>query len=190
MILRSIQNVKFSIILGAVLVIFVLYIFLGNIRSTFIVALTIPLSVIIAFIFMRIFNLTINIMTIGGLAIGIGMMVDSSIIMTENIFRHLQEGRESILEAASIAAKEVTRPIIFATFIVLAVFAPVFTLHGLEGRMFIPLAFAVFTALLGSLIISLSLTIVLSVFLLKNVKTRKKEGILTVSYTHLTLPTN
>ncbi len=178
MILRSIQNVKFSIILGAVLVIFVLYIFLGNIRSTFIVALTIPLSVIIAFIFMRIFNLTINIMTIGGLAIGIGMMVDSSIIMTENIFRHLQEGRESILEAASIAAKEVTRPIIFATFIVLAVFAPVFTLHGLEGRMFIPLAFAVFTALLGSLIISLSLTIVLSVFLLKNVKTRKKEGIL------------
>jgi len=176
MIMRSIQNVGFAIILGAVLVVFVLYVFLGNLRSTIIVAVTIPLSVIIAFIFMGLFKLTINIMTMGGLAIGIGMTVDSAIIMTENIFRHRQEGRENILEAAAIAAKEVIRPIIFATLIVLAVFAPVFTLHGLEGKMFIPMAFAVFTALLGSLIISLTLTIVLTVFFLKNINTRKYEN--------------
>jgi len=180
MIMRSIQNVRTAIIIGALLVIAVLYIFLGSFRSTIIVALTIPLSVIIAFIFMRMFNLTINIMTMGGLAIGIGMMVDSAIIMTENIYRHLQEGRERILEAAGIAAKEVIKPILFATLIVLAVFAPVFTLHGLEGKMFIPMAFAVFTALLGSLIISLSLTVVLSTFFLKNINITKKENFLLV----------
>jgi len=111
--------------------------------------------------------MSINIMTLGGLAIGIGMMVDASIIMTENILRHVQQKNVSIMEAARTAAKEVIRPIVFAMLILLAVFSPVFTLHGLEGKMFIPLAIAVSTALLGSLIVTLTLTLILCSLLLK-----------------------
>jgi len=167
MIQRTMSNVRNAIYFSAVLVVLVLLFFLGNIRTTFITAVSIPLSLIIAFIFMRLFNLTLNIMTMGGLAIGIGMMVDASIIMTENIYRHILHDDVPLLEAVRAGAREVVRPIVFATLIMLAAFAPVFTLHGLEGKMFVPLAIAVSTALLGSLIISLSLTIILSSVLLK-----------------------
>lgn len=167
MIMRAIANVRNAIYVSAVLVVLVLLVFLGNIRTTIITALTIPLSLTIAFIFMRLFNLSINIMTMGGLAVGIGMMVDASIIMTENIFRHIQQKKISSIEAVRTAAKEVIRPIVFAMLILLAAFAPVFTLHGLEGKMFIPLAVAVSSALLGSLIVTLTLTIILCFLLLK-----------------------
>jgi len=167
MIQRAISNVGNAIVFSAVLVVLVLFVFLGNIRTTIIAAVTIPLSVIIAFIFMRIFNLTFNIMTMGGLAVGIGMMVDASIIMTENIYRHVQHEGKNAMQSVISGAKDVVRPIFFATLILLAAFAPVFTLHGLEGKMFVPLAVAVSTALLGSLIISLTLTIVLCSYVLK-----------------------
>ncbi|MCP4726279.1 MAG: efflux RND transporter permease subunit, partial [bacterium] len=133
MIVRAIANVKNAILISAVLVIVVLFAFLGNFRTTIITALTIPLSLTIAFIFMRLFNLSINIMTMGGLAVGIGMTVDASIIMSENIFRHLQQRKKSQLDAVKGAAREVIRPIFFAMLIMLASFAPVFTLQGLEG---------------------------------------------------------
>jgi len=175
MIMRAVSNVRNAIYISAVLVIIVLLFFLGNIRTTIIVAVSIPLSLIIAFIFMQMFNLSFNIMTMGGLAIGIGMMVDASIIMTENIYRHVQQDRVPLMQAVRTGAQDVVRPIFFATLIMLSAFAPVFTLHGLEGKMFVPLAIAVTTALLGSLITSLSLTIVLCSFMLKPGSTGQKE---------------
>jgi heavy metal efflux system protein len=178
MIIKSIKNVSSAILIGAFLVIFVLYIFLNNIKSTIVVALAIPLSAIFAFIFFKIFNLTINIMTLGGLAIGLGMIVDSSIIMAENIFRHVQEDQKKFSEALLLGAKEVGNPIFFAILILLAVFAPIFTLQGIEGRMFIPLTFAVSAAVLGSLIISLTITPVLASFLFKQGKKKRDAGLL------------
>jgi len=174
MILKSIGNMSGAIIIGALLVIFVLYVFLNNIQSTVIVAIAIPLSGIFAFIFFKIFNLTINIMTLGGLAIGLGMIVDSSIIIAENIFRHLQERNKKFFDALLAGAKEVGNPIFYAILILLAVFAPIFTLQGIEGKMFIPLTFAVSAAVLGSLIISLTITPVLSSIIFK--QNRSKSG--------------
>ena len=110
MITKSTRNVASSIFIGAFLVILVLYIFLNNVKSTIVVSLAIPLSAIFAFIFFKLFNLTINIMTLGGLAIGLGMIVDSSIIMTENIYRHIQEGKEHFIGALLEGAKEVGNP--------------------------------------------------------------------------------
>lgn len=178
MIMKSIRNVSLSILFGAILVIFVLYVFLNNIKSTIVVALAIPLSGIFAFIFFKLFNLTINIMTLGGLAIGLGMIVDSSIIMAENIFRHIQEDNKKIVEALLVGAKEVGSPIFYAILILLAVFAPIFTLQGIEGKMFIPLTFAVSAAVLGSLIISLTITPALASVLFKKMKKEKTEGVL------------
>ncbi len=176
MIFKSIKNVTWAIVIGAILVIFVLYIFLNNIRSTVVVAIAIPLSGIFAFVFFKLFNLTINIMTLGGLAIGLGMIVDSSIIMAENIFRHLQEGKKNFFDALLAGAKEVGNPIFYAILILLAVFAPIFTLQGIEGKMFIPLTFAVSAAVLGSLILSLTITPVLASFLFKQKEQENKES--------------
>jgi len=163
MIMKSIANLSLSMAMGAFLVIFVLYIFLNNIRSTLVVAFSIPLSVVISIISFRFFDLSLNIMTLGGLAIGIGLIVDSAIIMTENIYRHLQEERsESFRSAVLEGAKEVGRPIFFSILIFLAVFFPIFTLQGIEGRMFVPLSLAVSSAVFGSLIVSLTLTPVLA----------------------------
>jgi cobalt-zinc-cadmium resistance protein CzcA len=175
MIERAISNVRNALYFGAALVVLILLVFLGNLRTTLVVTLTIPLSLVTAFIFMRAVGLTLNIMTMGGLAVGIGMMVDASIIMAENIFRHVQQDDTSRREAIRRGAQDVIRPIFFATLIFLASFAPVFTLHGLEGKMFVPLAVAVSTALLGSLVVSLSLTIVLCGFLLRGYETKQQE---------------
>ncbi|MBN1293639.1 MAG: efflux RND transporter permease subunit [Candidatus Latescibacteria bacterium] len=175
MIMKSINNVIISMIIGSLLVILVLYIFLRNVRSTVLVSLVIPLSGIIAFIFFKIYDLSINIMTLGGLAIGLGMIVDSSIIMVENIYRHLQERKVPFTDALLNGAREVGNPIFYATLILLAVFAPIFTLQGIEGKMFIPLTFAVSAAVFGSLVISLTITPVLAsmVFRKKPRKTRE-----------------
>ncbi len=175
MIERAISNVRNALYFGAALVILVLLAFLGNLRTTIVVTMTIPLSLVTAFIFMRWIGLSINIMTMGGLAVGIGMMVDASIIMAENIYRHIQAGDTTNQEAIRRGAQDVIRPIFFATLIFLASFAPVFTLHGLEGKMFVPLAIAVSTALLGSLVVSLSLTIVLCAFFLRRRETKEQE---------------
>ncbi len=188
MITKSIQNVAGAIFIGAFLVIFVLYIFLNNIKSTIVVAVAIPLSAIFAFIFFKLLNLSLNIMTLGGLAIGLGMIVDSSIIMAENIFRHINEGGEKFHQALINGAKEVGSPIFYAILILLAVFAPIFTLQGIEGRMFIPLTFAVSAAVLGSLLISLTLTPVLASFLFKKGKSKKGEGWLLITIKKLYNP--
>ncbi|MBN2415983.1 efflux RND transporter permease subunit [bacterium] len=183
MIRKSISNVTTSIFIGAFLVIFVLYLFLNSIRSTAVVALAIPLSAVFSFVFFRLFGLTVNIMTLGGLAIGLGMIVDSSIIMAENIHRHIQEGALPFAEAVKTGAREVGSPIFYAILILLSVFGPIFTLEGIEGRMFIPLTFAVSAAVLGSLIISLTITPVLASLLFRRGRETKPNRMLTALQT-------
>jgi len=175
MIRRAAANVWNSIYLSAALVILVLVLFMGNVRITIITALSIPLSIIIAFIFIRLFHLTLNIMTMGGLVIGIGMIVDASIIMSENIYRYIQLKTIPVSEAMITGAREVVRPIFFATIVLIASFAPVFTLQGLEGKMFVPLSIAVSTAMFGSLIVSFTFAIILCSLVVKPKKKLEKD---------------
>ncbi len=155
---------------GGILVIAVLFLFLGNVRSALIVAVTLPVSALITFIVMRIAGLSLNLMSLGGLAIAIGIMVDGSVVMVENIFRHLSEkghSKEGRLHIILEAAKEVGRPIVFGITIIIIVFLPLFTLQGMEGKMFSPMAYTVSIALFASLILSVTLSPVLSSWFLK-----------------------
>ena len=179
MITKSFGNMLSSMMIGGVFVVLILFLFLNNVRTAFLVSLSIPLSLVVAILFMKAFGLTFNIMTLGGLAIGLGMIVDSSIIMAENIYRHIHDRVDrSTGEAVLNGALEVGRPIFFATLILLAVFAPIFTLQGIEGRMFIPLAFAVSAAVFGSLVVSLTIIPVFSGFLLGSPKKTSGEGLI------------
>ena len=160
---------------GAVFVFIVLIILLADLRSALIVTLVLPLAALFAFIMMRWYGLSANLMSLGGLAIGIGMMADGGVVMVENIHRHLTEKRDpgkkhahaNKVETVLYAAKEVGRPIVFGIFIIIIVFLPLFTLQGFEGKMFAPLAFTISFALLGSLILSLTLVPTLCTFFLK-----------------------
>ena len=155
---------------GGVLVVVVLFLFFGNIRSALIVAATLPIAVLVTFIAMKWMGLSANLMSLGGLAIAIGMMVDGSVVMVENIYRHLSEKdhpRESYLHVIFEAAREVGRPIVFGIVIIIIVFLPLFTLEGMEGKMFSPMAYTISIALFASLILSLTLSPVLSSLFLK-----------------------
>ena len=140
-----------------------------------IVTLVLPLAALFAFIMMKWYGLSANLMSLGGLAIGIGMMVDGAVVMVENVHRHLtekpsdpaQHAHAGKIETVLYAAKEVGRPIVFGIFIIIIVFLPLFTLQGFEGKMFSPLAFTISFALLGSLILSLTLVPMLCTFFLK-----------------------
>jgi cobalt-zinc-cadmium resistance protein CzcA len=162
---KAIGTVEKALLEGAVLVLIFLYLFLGNLRSTLIVVASLPLSVLVAFIAMNAVGLSANLMSLGGLAIGIGMMVDGSVVMIENIFRHLEErGDEegiSLRRLVSEAAREVAQPIVFAIGIIIIVFLPLFTLQGVEGKLFSPMAYTISFALLGALVIALTLVPVL-----------------------------
>jgi len=161
----------------------VLILFLGEIRSALIVALSIPFCMLIAFVFMRQFGLSANLMSLGGLAIGIGMLVDASIVVVENIYRHLSSGEESksVVETALDGTLEVGRPILFAVVIIITVFLPLITLQGVEGKMFRPMAFTIAFALIGSLIMALVIAPVLTTFLLRR-KTGIKEELMTMRF--------
>ena len=168
----AIQTVTKALEEGAVLVVIVLFLFLGNVRSALIVTAALPLAMLFTFIIMRLpqVNLSANLMSLGGLAIGIGMMVDGSVVMVENIYRLLSERRGEKLSRTTLvldAAKEVARPLVFGILIIIIVFLPLFTLEGMEGKMFSPLAFTISIALLGSLLLALTLAPVLSTFFLK-----------------------
>lgn len=162
---RAIGTVEQALTGGAILVLLVLYLLMGNLRSTLIVIASIPVSVLIAFIAMRFAGLSANLMSLGGLAIGIGMMVDGSIVIVENIYRHLEERKHedvSLIRLVSEASREVARPIVFAVAIVIIVFLPLFTLQGVEGKMFSPMAYSISFALGGALLVALTLAPVLS----------------------------
>ncbi|MGB2823720.1 MAG: CusA/CzcA family heavy metal efflux RND transporter, partial [Phycisphaerae bacterium] len=163
-------TVKKALLIGAGLVILTLVVFLGNLRSAFIVALSLPICALIAVIFMGWYGVSANLMSLGGIAIAIGMLGDGAIVMVENIYRHLsrpENAGRSKLEVIHAAAREVARPIVFSITIIILVFLPIFTLEGVEGKMFRPLAFTISFALLGSMATALIAAPVLSMRLLK-----------------------
>jgi cobalt-zinc-cadmium resistance protein CzcA len=172
---KAIHTVITALQEGAILVFIILIVLLADVRSAIIVTLILPLAALFAFIMMRWYGLSANLMSLGGLAIGIGMMVDGAVVMVENIHRHLTEKPEEHkkhehagkTEIVLYAAKEVGRPIVFGIFIIIVVFLPLFTLQGFEGKMFSPLAFTISFALLGSLILSLTLVPMLCTVFLK-----------------------
>ena len=167
---RTIATVEKNLIEGALLVILVLVVFLRNLRASLIVASVIPISMVSAFIVMKYLGVSANLMSLG--AIDFGLIVDGAVVMMENFIRRLSEHRdggdgESTEEVIRSAAQEVGRPILFGVLIIIAVYLPVFTLEGLEGRMFTPMAITVCAALLGSLILALMFVPAVSSLLLK-----------------------
>ncbi len=156
-VVAAVNTVTNSLIMGIALVALVLLIFMGGFRPSLVVALAIPFSVLFACLAMGYFEISANLMSLGGLAIAIGMMVDGTIVMVENIDRVLRESTssESRTQAIVRACREVGRPITFAISIIIIVFLPLFTLQGVEGKTFRPLAYTVALAMLGSLIYAL-----------------------------------
>ncbi|MFP3982786.1 MAG: efflux RND transporter permease subunit [Desulfurivibrionaceae bacterium] len=165
----SVKTVTDALVQGIGLVLLVVFLFMGGIRPSLIVSLAIPFSVLFTFIAMRIFGLSANLMTLGGVAIAIGMMVDGTIVVVENVDRALRQSDpdEPFSHVVSRAYREVGRPILFAIAIIILVFLPLFTLEGVEGKTFRPLAYTVSLAMLGALIYSLFQTPALSALLLK-----------------------
>jgi len=162
---KALSTVTDALQQSAVLIVIVLLLFLWNVRSALVVLCSIPFSMLIAVVMMRAYGLSANLQSLGGLAISIGMMVDGSLVMVENIVRHLAEPqhREQALSyRVTRAACEVGRPIFFAVLIIIVVFLPLFTLQGVEGKLFSPMAFVVSFAMLGSLIVALTLVPVLA----------------------------
>ena len=169
---KALKTAESSLVEGAILVAVVLFLFLGEFRSAIVVIVTLPLSMLIAFILMQRFGLSANLMSLAGLAIGTGMMVDGAVVMVENAFRLLSHAREAgkpinkthvMLEAA----REVVNPIAFAILIIIVVFLPLFSLTGLEGKLFKPMALTITFAMAGSLVLSLTLVPVLAALILK-----------------------
>ncbi len=167
-----VATVTSAILQGIVLVAIVLVLFMGSVRPGIVVALSIPFSILFATLGMGIFGISANLMSLGGLAIAIGMMVDGTIVMVENVDRALRRPRngETRLQVVGHACVQVGRPILFAISIIVIVFLPLFTLQGVEGKMFRPLAYTVALAMFGSLIFAMVVAPVLSHFLLRSPK--------------------
>lgn len=163
----SLGGVGRAVLIGAVLVALVLFALLGDVRAAVLVTLTLPLSIALSGLLLRIAGIGINTMTLGGLAIAVGLLVDSSIIVVENISHRISERRGDRRSEALAAAVEVGRPIAFATAIVCAVFVPLFAMRGIEGRMYEPLAGAVIAAVLAALVLALLLVPVVAAGVLR-----------------------
>ena len=169
----SIDNVQKSLIEGAIFVVIILMLFLANVRTTVISLVTIPISFLVAMIVLNALGISINTMTLGGLAIAIGSLVDDAIVDVENVYKHIRQNRAlpepervPIIELVFNASREVRMPILNSTLIIVVSFAPLFFLSGMEGRMLIPLGIAFVTALFASTLVALTLTPVLCSYLL------------------------
>lgn len=172
---NSIRNVKEALRDGSIMVAIILFLFLLNFRSTFITLTAIPLSFLLTTLIFKAFGMSVNTMTLGGLAIAIGELVDDAIVDVENVFRRLREAKESGKSFQPIkviyeASKEIRSSIVISTIIVVLVFVPLFYLSGIEGKLFIPLGISYIVSLLASLLVSLTVTPVLCSFLLSNAK--------------------
>jgi cobalt-zinc-cadmium resistance protein CzcA len=176
---NSIHTVTEALIIGAIFVVFVLYLFLRSFRGAFIVILALPLSALFTFIIMRQSGLSANLMSLGGLAISIGMIIDATIIQVENVQRHLSEIPAGATKLSTVfkSVLEVRKPSIFGELIIALTFIPIMTLQGIEGKMFSPLAFTVAIALFASLILSI---LVIPVFCLLFLKAKKEKTSLLV----------
>jgi CzcA family heavy metal efflux pump len=179
----AVDNVIEALRDGSILVIVILFLFLWNVRTTAISVLAIPLSIVTAIVVMRIFGITINTMTLGGMAIAVGALVDDAIIAVENAFQRLKQNyrivehkRQPVLTVVRDAAQEVMKPIVNATLVITIVFVPLFFLSGVEGRMFRPLGFAYVISILASLLVAVTVTPVLSFYLLPNASFVKRGG--------------
>lgn len=167
---KAIGTAERALIEGSVLVAVILFLFLGELRSAVVVVVTLPLAMLIAFIFMQATGLSANLMSLAGLAIGIGMMVDGAVVMVENSYRLLSHHTgppASRSEVILRAAREVANPIAFAILIIIVVFLPLFSLTDLEGKLFKPMALTITFAMVGSLILTMTLVPVLSAILLR-----------------------
>lgn len=178
----AIDNVKNALFEGGIFVVIVLLLFLMNVRTTVISLVTIPLSLIVSLLTLHLFGLTINTMSLGGMAIAIGSLVDDAIVDVENVFRHLRENRalpkeeqKSALSVIFNASREVRLPILNSTLIIIVSFVPLFFLTGLEGRLLVPLGVAFITALCASTLVALTLTPVLCSYLLGTGHKDKEE---------------
>ncbi len=170
---NSIGNVQKSLYEGGIFVVIVLFIFLMNVRTTIISLITIPLSLVASILALKLMGLTINTMSLGGMAIAIGSLVDDAIVDVENVFKRLRENRQkprdeqkTVMTVVFEASKEVRMPILNSTLIIIASFVPLFFLSGMEGRMLAPLGIAFIVALIASTVVALTLTPVLCSYLL------------------------
>ena len=167
----AVNTVRDALIEGILLVVFVFFFFLGHVRSAVVVTTSLIVTPLITFIVMERFGLSANLMTLGGLAIAIGEIADGSLVVVENVYRHLAHDqgaiRRSTLDVILQATKEVGRPILFGILIISVVFLPLMTLHGLEGKMFAPLAYTLVIALLASVVVTLTLSPVVASLLLR-----------------------
>ena len=179
----SIGNVQKSLLEGGIFVVIVLFLFLANIRTTVISLVTLPLSLIASILALHYMGFTINTMSLGGMAIAIGLLVDDAIVDVENVYKRLHENRLKpageqlpILEVVFNASKEVRMPILNSTLIIIVSFVPLFFLSGMEGRMLVPLGIAFIVALAASTVVALTVTPVLCSYLLGKEKTKKQNN--------------
>lgn len=177
----SIGNVRQSLYEGAIFVVIILFLFLANVRTTVISLVTLPLSLVVSVLVLHSMGMTINTMSLGGMAIAIGSLVDDAIVDVENVWKRLRENkmkpkaeRDSVMDVVFHASKEVRMPILNSTLIIIVSFVPLFFLSGMEGRMLVPLGVAFIVALIASTVVALTLTPVLCSYLLGR---EKGEGL-------------
>lgn len=179
---NSINNVKRSLFEGSIFVVIVLFLFLMNVRTTVISLVALPLALLVSIIVLHYLGLTINTMSLGGMAIAIGSLVDDAIVDVENVYKRIRENRllpeeerRSTLDVVYDASREVRMPILNSTLIIVVSFVPLFFLSGMEGRMLVPLGIAFIVALFASTVVALTLTPVLCSYLLNSKATGMKE---------------
>ena len=178
---KAVWTVEKALLEAFVLIVIILLLFLMNLRAALLVLLSVPISILAALAVMQHYGISANLMSLGGLAIAIGMMVDGSVVMVENIFKHLekvQQGDHGVALRISEASKEVARPVLFAVLIILLVFTPLFSLEGVEGKMFTPMALSICFAMFASLLVALFVMPVLATYVFTKGVVHKESPVL------------